>query len=271
MSKTFGVATVGHLLNHLPAFHSIAFYRYSQTSWELAVIVLAAFGIDDMARRSLRPVLIVGAGVVSLGVIAWAAAQAWPVMTSAKGYSHAPRLHCGQRRPGGRRCRRRGDWWPPFVRRGRPRREGGSGGSWSPARWLVEAAVLFAAPAALGTPARAERHGPGALPAATHRPLPLRHLGPDTAQLRLVFRVGRDQRERPARPEGTSRVHREITRRQRRPADLHRNDRVRSRRPGPGPRAARSPGGLRSRRGQVRRDPGVGGGRHRVPVAAEPG
>jgi hypothetical protein len=88
MSKTFGVATVSHLLNHLPAFHSIAFYRYSQASWELAVIVLAAFGIDDMARRALRPLLIVGAGVVSLGLIAWAAAQAWPVVTSARGYSH---------------------------------------------------------------------------------------------------------------------------------------------------------------------------------------
>ena len=31
MSKTFGVATVSHLLNHLPGFHSIAFYRYSQS------------------------------------------------------------------------------------------------------------------------------------------------------------------------------------------------------------------------------------------------
>jgi hypothetical protein len=88
MSKTFGVTTVSHLLNHLPAFHSIAFYRYSQASWELAVIVLAAFGVDDMARRALRPVVIVGAGVVSLGIIAWAAAQAWPVVASARGYSH---------------------------------------------------------------------------------------------------------------------------------------------------------------------------------------
>ena len=88
MSKTFGVAAVSHLLNHLPAFHSIAFYRYSQPSWELAVVVLAAFGIDDMVRRSVRPVVIVGAGVAALGAIAWAAGQAWPVMTSAEGYAH---------------------------------------------------------------------------------------------------------------------------------------------------------------------------------------
>jgi hypothetical protein len=88
MSKTFGVATVSHLLNHLPAFHSIAFYRYSEASWEFAVIVLAAFGIDDMACRNVRPVVIVGAGMAALGLIAWAGAQAWPVLTSATGYSH---------------------------------------------------------------------------------------------------------------------------------------------------------------------------------------
>jgi hypothetical protein len=88
MSKTFGVTVVSHLLNHLPAFHSIAFYRYSQPSWELAVIVLAVFGIDDMARRTVRPGVIVGAGLCALGAIAWAASQAWPVMTSATGYAH---------------------------------------------------------------------------------------------------------------------------------------------------------------------------------------
>ena len=89
MSKTFGVTPISHLLNHLPWFHSIAFYRYSQTSWEFAVIVLAALGIDDLARRRIRPTLIVGTGVVALGCIAWAASQAWPVMTSVRGYAHA--------------------------------------------------------------------------------------------------------------------------------------------------------------------------------------
>jgi hypothetical protein len=88
MSKTFGVAAVSHLLNHLPAFRSIAFYRYSEASWELAVIVLAAFGIDDMARRNVRRLVVVGAGVAALGAIAWAAGQAWPVLTTATGYPH---------------------------------------------------------------------------------------------------------------------------------------------------------------------------------------
>jgi hypothetical protein len=89
MSKTFGVTPIMHLVNHLPGFHSIAFYRYSQTSWELAVVVLAALGIDDLARRRIHPALVAGAGVIALGVIAWAASEAWPVMSAVKGYAHA--------------------------------------------------------------------------------------------------------------------------------------------------------------------------------------
>jgi hypothetical protein len=89
MSKTFGVTPVMHLVNHLPGFQAIAFFRYSQTSWELAVIVLAAFGIDDLARRRVRPALVLGSGVLALGVIAWAASEAWPVMSTVTGYAHA--------------------------------------------------------------------------------------------------------------------------------------------------------------------------------------
>ena len=223
MSKTFGVATVSHLLNHLPGFHSIAFYRYSQSSWELAVIVLAAFGIDDMARRSLRPVVIVGAGVVSLGAIAWAAGQAWPVMTTAKGYSHPHSFTVASVALATARCRRRGDWWSALVRRrqahvqkDRPVLDRGRGGR--------RGGGALRRTCALSAPARTERHGPGALPAAASRPLPLRHLGTGTAELRLVFRVGRNQRQRPARSQGHGALHREITRRQRRSTDLHRHD-----------------------------------------------
>ena len=221
MSKTFGVATVSHLLNHLPGFHSIAFYRYSEASWELAVIVLAAFGIDDMARRSLRPVVIVGAGVVSLGAIAWAAGAGLAGHDVRQGVLAPALVHRGQCRPGRRRRRRRGERWSALVRRrraqvekGRPAPDRGRGGG--------RGGGALRRPGALGAPTRTERHGPGALPAAASRPLPPRHLGPDTAELRLVLRVGRNQRQRPARSQGVRALHREITRRQRRPVDLHR-------------------------------------------------
>jgi hypothetical protein len=88
MSKTFGVTAVSHLLNLVPGIHSTAFYRYSQSSWEFAVVVLAALGIDDMARRRVRSAVILGAGALTMGAIAWAAWLAWPVLTSATGYSH---------------------------------------------------------------------------------------------------------------------------------------------------------------------------------------
>jgi hypothetical protein len=88
MSKTFGVAAVSHLLNHFPGIHSTAFYRYSQASWEFAVIILAVLGIDDMAHRRVRAVVILGAGALTLGAIAWAGWLAWPVLTTATGSGH---------------------------------------------------------------------------------------------------------------------------------------------------------------------------------------
>jgi hypothetical protein len=88
MSKTYGVAAISHLLNQIPGIHSIAFYRYSQASCEFAVVVLAALGIDDMAHKRVRAVVILSAGALTLGAIAWAAWLAWPVLTSAHGYGH---------------------------------------------------------------------------------------------------------------------------------------------------------------------------------------
>ena len=176
-------------------------------------------------------------------------------------------LHRGQCRPGGRRRRRRGDRWSPLVRRrkahvqkDRPVLDRGRGGR--------RGSGALRRTCALSAPARTERPGRGALLAAASRPLPLRHLGTGTAELRLVFRVGRNQRQRPARSQGHGALHRGITRRQRRSTGLHRHDRVRPRRAGAGPRADAPPGRLRSRRRQVRRDPGHGHGRHRIPLAA---
>jgi hypothetical protein len=89
MSKTFGVAPAMYFVNHLPGFHSIAFFRYSQTSWEMAVIVLAALGIDDLVNRRIHPGVVVSSGVIALAVIAWAAGEAWPVLSAVTGYAHA--------------------------------------------------------------------------------------------------------------------------------------------------------------------------------------
>ena len=48
-AKTFGVPGVNQLVAHLPGFSGVAFYRYAPPSWEMAVVVLAALGLDDLA------------------------------------------------------------------------------------------------------------------------------------------------------------------------------------------------------------------------------
>ena len=48
--RTYGVQPFQHVVNALPVMRDIAFFRYSSASLALALIVLAAFGLDDLAR-----------------------------------------------------------------------------------------------------------------------------------------------------------------------------------------------------------------------------
>jgi hypothetical protein len=83
--RTFGFPPVVHLMAHIPGLRLTAFYRYSDPTWELAVVVLAALGLDDIARRlTHRRVVIIAAGVTA-ALAAWAGATAWPLMTHARG------------------------------------------------------------------------------------------------------------------------------------------------------------------------------------------
>ena len=71
LSTTFGVPVVGHLLELVPGVSHTAFFRWAPTSWEFAVVILAAMGIDDAARRKATP------GVIWL--VAGVALLAWVV------------------------------------------------------------------------------------------------------------------------------------------------------------------------------------------------
>jgi hypothetical protein len=83
LTRTFGFSPVLHVLAHVPGLRSTAFYRYANASWELAVVVLAALGLDDIARNLTRRwVLVATSGVVGLLSI-WAAATTWPLLRSA--------------------------------------------------------------------------------------------------------------------------------------------------------------------------------------------
>jgi hypothetical protein len=93
--RTFGFPPVVHLMAHLPGLRLTAFYRYSDPSWELAVVVLAALGLDDVARRlTRRRVMIITAGMTGV-LAAWAAATAWPLLTQSapSGGTHPGHRH----------------------------------------------------------------------------------------------------------------------------------------------------------------------------------
>ena len=81
--RTFGFPPVVHLLAVIPGVRLTAFYRYSDPSWELAVVVLAAMGLDDIARGTTpRKMLVIGSAIT--GALAlWAGATAWPVLSNA--------------------------------------------------------------------------------------------------------------------------------------------------------------------------------------------
>ena len=52
-AKTFGIPPFSSLMNHIPLLQQTAFYRYSCSSWELALIILAAFSLNDL--KTQRP------------------------------------------------------------------------------------------------------------------------------------------------------------------------------------------------------------------------
>ncbi len=92
--RTFGFPPVVDLLAGIPGIRLTAFYRYSDPSWELAVVVLAGLGLDDVARGVIpRRVLMIGSGLAG-ALAAGAAATAWRLLSGAVGptghrYGHA--------------------------------------------------------------------------------------------------------------------------------------------------------------------------------------
>jgi hypothetical protein len=78
--RVYGYPPLVRTMSSLPGFRVTAFYRYAAPTWELAVVVLAGLGLDDIARaRSRRRSLVATASIT--GVVAvWAAVTAWPLL-----------------------------------------------------------------------------------------------------------------------------------------------------------------------------------------------
>ncbi len=76
LARTYGLHPVVAVFAHLPGIRSTAFYRYDNPAWDLALVVLAAFGMDDIRRRLVRPAVVAGAAVVAVAALAASAAAA---------------------------------------------------------------------------------------------------------------------------------------------------------------------------------------------------
>lgn len=68
LAKTFGVSPVVSLWNAIPGIPNAAFYRYAPPSWELAVVILCALGLDQLAvSRTVNHLALGVAALVPLG------------------------------------------------------------------------------------------------------------------------------------------------------------------------------------------------------------
>jgi hypothetical protein len=83
--RTYGFLPVMQVLAHVPGIRQTAFYLWADPSWELAVVVLAALGLDDIARHfGQRRAMVLG--VILTGLAAtWAALTALPLLAQATG------------------------------------------------------------------------------------------------------------------------------------------------------------------------------------------
>ena len=82
--RTYGFYPVVHLMALLPGINSTAFFRYANASWELAVVILAVLGLDDVARSRTPRRVVVRSALVTGALVAWAGLAAWTVMGRAQ-------------------------------------------------------------------------------------------------------------------------------------------------------------------------------------------
>lgn len=88
LGRMFGVEPLITLLNLVPGVAYTAFIRYSPPSWELALVILAARGLDDMARGVSQrgPIAAVAiTGAIALAACALAIAVLWPHVSQVRG------------------------------------------------------------------------------------------------------------------------------------------------------------------------------------------
>ena len=88
LARLVGASWAVHVVNAIPGVKSTIFIRYAPPSWELALVVLAVLGLDDLLRRSVPRLAVVGSGAAMVVIIlaCWHAAQ--PVFHALVGSPH---------------------------------------------------------------------------------------------------------------------------------------------------------------------------------------
>ncbi len=120
-ARIYGVPLLGQVLGVLPEISRIQFYRYGTAALELPVILLAALGLDDLARVPAHRRRLVWGALAAIAVLAVAALSARPIVAFPRDAVPAsrvlPRLdHLGDRTRWWRRAPSRSS-----VARGRAR------------------------------------------------------------------------------------------------------------------------------------------------------
>lgn len=87
VARTDGWHPAMDLINAIPAMSNTAFYRYGNPSWSLAMVVLAAFGMQDLARKR-QPAKTALAVVVAAGLMAFFDHYAFDLLRRVRGAPH---------------------------------------------------------------------------------------------------------------------------------------------------------------------------------------
>ncbi|MGA2835934.1 MAG: hypothetical protein ABSF84_04995 [Acidimicrobiales bacterium] len=93
LARTYGFPPAVHLLAAVPGLRLTAFYRYADPTWELAAVVLAVLGLDDIARRRTRFRWLVGAAAAVAAASVGAALVARSTLDGAVGPTGSMELH----------------------------------------------------------------------------------------------------------------------------------------------------------------------------------
>jgi hypothetical protein len=77
LAKTFGMPPVAQGWNLIPGIAASAFFRYAQPSWELALIILAALGLDSLEYPTFRPARTIAAVIAGVMLLSAAVYIGW--------------------------------------------------------------------------------------------------------------------------------------------------------------------------------------------------